>query len=189
MKSNQPIIGFWIWVLHQKCSIFRHGFLLLHFFEQFVNRDVVSLLRMKHVLNVIRQPWARRCCVIPRVQHGWCQKAVCAMSCPQIIQLTNLRDWTLRALGRVTQVRHQLWLEVRLSVLALRVDIAKVSLQVALNLVLQKWRITFFRFRLLIQQKFRQKNSVLSLVLLQLLVQILVLLYLIVEHRRHLVEL
>jgi len=87
------------------------------------------------------------------------------------------------------EVAHQLRLEGRLAFLAVKVHAPEVALQVTLDLVLQKGRVTLVRLLLLIQQKLCQKDCVLSLILLQFFVKILVLLYFVVEHLCHLIQL
>jgi hypothetical protein len=70
-------------------------------------------------------------------------------------------------LNGLVQVGHQLSLEGRLTTfLVLRVNASKIALEMALDLILEERRVSFFCFLLLIEQKFCQENSVLGLILL-----------------------
>lgn len=66
---------------------------------------------------------------------------------------------------------------------------SQVVLKVALDLGLKERRVFLVCFLLLIQQKFRQKHGVLSLILLKLFVKWLVFLDFIIQHCSHLLEL
>jgi len=142
------------------------------------------------MLHIVGQPRARRGCLVTRTQKWWRQEASVTLGANIVVKLRRWQERSFLTLYGLTQVWHQLSLEGWLPVLALGINSAQVTLKVTLNLVLKEWWVsTLFRFLLLIQQKFCQKNGVLSLILLQFLVKILILLNFVIQHRGHLIEL